>query len=155
VVSHAAALAGLLVGGMVLTGCRTALPNKSHMQNGAKVAGIGLTSAGPSRLTVAGSVAAAERRSPGPYNFCPPHPGRVRATYSLDLPAAPLAGGWCQTRIVRSAVGYMVTLAAHWDARRLLRRSGSMTLVFRVTADATKPEAVDAVLIKQSGTPPP
>jgi len=49
----------------------------------------------------------------------------------------------------------VVTVAAHWDARQLLDRSGTMTLVFRVTGDASTPESVDAVLIKQSGDPPP
>lgn len=154
-VSHAAALGGLLATGCLMVGCRSGVGNKHRAHAIANVIGIGKTFPGPYRLTVARSVGAAESHSPGPYNFCPLHPGRVRATYSLDLPAAPLAGGWCQTRIVRLAAGYMVTMAAHWDARQLLHRSGTMTLVFHIRSDASSPESVDAILINQSGTPPP
>lgn len=107
------------------------------------------------RLTIASSVTAARRHSPGPYDFCPLHAGRSRATYSLDVPGAPLVGGWCQTEIARIPAGYRVTLTAHWDARRLLHRSGTMTLVYRVASTTSKSESLDATLIRQTGLPPP
>jgi hypothetical protein len=97
----------------------------------------------------------AQAVGPGFLDYCPLKPGRAPAHFQIDVPGNPLAGGWCETSVVRKPDGDTVTFRAHWDARASIGRDGTMVFRYFIPRQTPGTATPAPVLTSQSGVEPP
>ncbi len=120
-------------------------------------AGAPTAAAGPplSTPTLAQQVRRAMHAGPGFLDYCPAHNGVNPARFELDVPGGAIVPGWCATISVRRAARDLVTFGAHWNAQKVIHKSGTWHVTYALTRVITLTSTPVPRLIAQGGKTPP
>lgn len=105
--------------------------------------------------TLPQQVRRAMHAGPGFLDYCPTHDGVNPARFALDVPGGAQVPGWCATIAVRRATRDLVTFGAHWNAQKVIHKSGTWHVTYAVSRAITLTSTPVPQLIAQGGKTPP